>query len=568
MTTTIQYFLHTIFDLFQRFVKHGARDISWSTTASTREHHCSENLVKTYRIMETGKRLLEYVYPRRVKQRLVFDGPKASLEGFEAMWKTDCDSDLTQAHVTFSADGFVRKEYIEIFDLIKEWFEKNSAGEFVTTGTALVRGSSGVGKSAFLQYLLARIKDAVKNVLVVRGSAENSAERTFLHLSTNWLGWKTAVYLASKLEARMVEKYCEWTLVDGCDWEPYSRNCTVGAASPSTPWKGFRLQFNLLQICMPPWSLDQLELCRQLSPQRRRKIDEDTLQENYRLVGGIARWALGTTADALDQVDSAVKGVNFSLVQSVMATQHATKNDEKELVHRLVLWTVGRDGNGRWLFEISSQNPIHYSLLTNFVGKKLSEKAATLTIQKRKALISELKEEGAASAYRGVIFEADAIDRLVRGGSFTLHKCSNVDDQSISLTLTNTVSRFPMKSLESLDVFNATNRIVVPDARNFESVDAFLVILNPPKKEVLLFQTTVGKSHPTKYDGVKQVMDKIREKLKDKTISCKLVFVVPDDVKDCYGSPQAVLNKDGTVCKRQERDLNESNQFFVSIEYT
>ena len=516
--------------------------------------------------METGKRLLEYVYPRRVKQRLVFDGPKASLEGFEAMWKTDSDSDLTQANVAFSADGFVRNEYVEIFDLIKERFEENSAEDGVTTGTALVRGSSGVGKSAFLQYLLARVKNETKNVLVVRGSSTNSSVRRFLHLSTNFLGLKTATIISYE-EAINVEKYCEWTLVDGCDWEVYSRNCTVGAASPSTPWKGFRLQDNLIQICMPPWSLDQLELCRQLTPRRQRQIDEATLQENYKLVGGIARWALGTTANVLDQIDSAVKGVSFSVVQSVMATQHATKNDEKELVHRLVLWTVGKDGNGRWLLEISSENPIHYSMLTDFVGKKLSEKAASLSIQKRKALISELKEEGAASAYRGVIFEADAIDRLVRGGSFSLHKCSSVDDQSISLTLTNTGSRFPMQGLDSLDVINAVNRIVVPDARNFESADAFRVNLNPPQTEVLLFQMTVGKTHPTKYNGVKQVMDKIREKLKDETISCKLVFVVPGDVKSCYHSPQAVINKDGTVRKRQERDLNESNQFFVSIEY-
>ena len=516
--------------------------------------------------METGKRLLEYVYPRRVKQRLVFDGPKASLEGFEAMWKTDSDNDLTQASVAFSADGFIRNEYIEIFDLITQRFAENIPHDGITTGTALVRGSSGVGKSAFLQYLLARIKNETKNVLVVRGSSANSSDRRYLHLSTNLFGLKTATILSYE-EAIHVEQYCEWTLVDGCDWEPYSRNCTVGAASPSTPWKGFRLQNDLLQICMPPWSLDQLELCRQLTSRRHRQIDEATLRKNYKLVGGIARWALGTTANALDQIYSAVNGVSFSVVQSVMATQHATKNDEKELVHRLVLWTVGKDENGRWLFEISPENPIHYSILTDFVGKKLAEKAASLSIQKRKALISDLKEEGAASAYRGVIFEADAIDRLVRGGSFSLRKCSSVDDQSISFTLTNTGSRFPMQDLDSLDVINAVNRIVVPDARNFESVDAFRVNLNPPQTEVLLFQMTVGKAHPTKYNGVKQVMDKIREKLNDKTISCKLVFVVPGDVKSCYHSPQAVINMDGTIRKRQALDLNESNQFFISIEY-
>ena len=90
--------------------------------------------------------------------------------------------------------------------------------------------------------------------------------------------------------------------------------------------------------------------------------------------------------------------------------------------------------------------------------------------------------------------------------------------------------------------------------------------MNLPQAVVLLFQMTVGNTHPTKYNGVKRVMGKIREELPDIDISCKLVFVVPGDVKNCL-SPQAIVNKDGTVRKRQERDLNENNQYFISIEY-
>lgn len=98
-------------------------------------------------IMETGKRLIEYIYPRRVKRRLVFnEGPKASLEGFEAMWKTDSDSDLTKAGVLFASDAFVQKEYTQIFDLIKERFEENGTKDNILRGNALVRGFSGVGK--------------------------------------------------------------------------------------------------------------------------------------------------------------------------------------------------------------------------------------------------------------------------------------------------------------------------------------------------------------------------------------------------------------------------------------
>ena len=70
-----------------------------------------------------------------------------------------------------------------------------------------------------------------------------------------------------------------------------------------------------------------------------------------------------------------------------------------------------------------------------------------------------------------------------------------------------------MKDLDSLQLTDAMGRIVVvPDARNFESVDAFDV--TTPNDQVLLFQITVGSSHPIKYDGEKNVMDRIRKELK------------------------------------------------------
>jgi hypothetical protein len=522
--------------------------------------------------MENGKRLLRRVYPRRVKQRTIFNrSPNATLEGFEAMWLTDAEGDLTEASSLFANDAFIRNEYVEIYDLIRERFAKN------VEGTALIRGSSGVGKSAFLQYLVARIRNETeaKNVLIVRGDADDSRNRLFLYLSTNWFGWKTATAIPTREKAKMIEKYCDWTIVDGCDWEPVS-NFTVGAASPSTAWKGFRLRNDLIQICMPPWSFQQLERCRSLTTSMN-EIDQCTLQENYSLVGGIARWALAKTDSVLSNVNSAVTGINFSIVQQVMATQHATKNDEKELVHRLILWTIAKDDNGGWVYEISPANEIHYSLLTDFVAKELSKKAALLSLEKRKSLISELQGDGAASAYRGVIFEADAIDRLVRGGTFTLRKCSSTDHHAVQFKVSNTLARFPMKELESLNVEDAIDRIVVPDARNFESVDAFRVSSShifhtdaskvPPQQEALLFQMTVGRSHPTKYNGVKTLMEKIRKEPAGEDASCAVVFVVPGDVQTFYTSPQAVINKDGTVRKRNERDFNSGNQYYIVIEY-
>ena len=109
-----------------------------------------------------------------------------------------------------------------------------------------------------------------------------------------------------------------------------------------------------------------------LSGDSAQKFDPITIPENYELVGGIIWLALDTTETVLNHIDFAAKGVNFSVIQSVMAKKHITKNDMKGLVHHLMLWAIGKDEQGCWLFEINSENIIHYSILTECIGKRLS----------------------------------------------------------------------------------------------------------------------------------------------------------------------------------------------------
>jgi len=196
----------------------------------------------------------------------------------------------------------------------------------------LVRGSSGVGKAAFLQYLLERTRNEVNDVLVVHSSSYDANKKEILHLSTGWFGRKTATRI-TEFEAGGVEEKCTWTIVDGCDWEPIA-NFTVSAASPSTPWKGFRKASNLIELCMPQWSLSQLEKCTALTHIAPDGDDSNLLvfRINYELIGGIARWALRTTKNVNDQVHSAVRDINFECIQQAMATRHLSKQDERELL--------------------------------------------------------------------------------------------------------------------------------------------------------------------------------------------------------------------------------------------
>ena len=78
---------------------------------------------------------------------------------------------------------------------------------------------------------------------------------------------------------------------------------------------------------------------------------------------------------------------------------------------------------------------------------------------------------------------------------------------------------------------------------------------------------TVGTSHPTKYNGIRAVMERIRGDL-DGEISSAVVFVVPDDIQACYRSPQAVINKDGSVRRRIESDFNNDNQYYLVFDYS
>jgi len=245
-----------------------------------------------------------------------------------------------------------------------------------------------------------------------------------------------------------------------------------------------------------------------------------------------------------------------------------------------VLWKTPLDQNGNWIYEVNAENHIHYSLLSNFVCKQLVEKAAKLSLQKRKLLISDLKFESAASAYRGVIFEADAIDRLVCGGTFKLRRCmaDGGTPQEVELTLPITRKRYAMAGLDKLSVESVIGQIIVPDAENFESGDAFRVssppILQqtpatPPAVhyETLHFQMTVGESHPTKLTGVKKIMEKIRKDLPNADVTCAVVFVVPDDMQAFSETPQSVLKNDRSVRVQRDGDFSSDNQYCLVIDY-
>jgi hypothetical protein len=324
---------------------------------------------------------------RKNKPRLVFEGTQqATLNSFATVWLVDpaeeADYALTDKHgehnhgSLFAKDAYIRKEYVEIYDLIKD--RKKEIGE--ESVKALVRGSSGIGKSAFLRYLLARIREeGVNNVLVVVQGGLFKAGPEFLHLTTE-NGKKIVRRLQDYWMASRTEEICDWTIVDGCDWVVKTNNF-ICAASPSTRLSKIKKTGGFITLCMPPWSLDQLQECARLTNNggRNNEKDDDIIEEKYNIAGGIARYVfLKHTDDVIQVVRSAVDDIDFSYgVAHLMQTQ--TTSD-------VILWNVPEGA-----YTVTVDNPIQYSFISRYVAKLLAEKAALLTREDRRALLCQLR---------------------------------------------------------------------------------------------------------------------------------------------------------------------------------
>jgi hypothetical protein len=227
-------------------------------------------------------------YFMKQKPRLIFNGTqRASFYSFGTVWLVEPDkkysnlTQITKEGSLLAADAYLREEYVEMYALIED---KNNNNENVV---GLVRGSSGIGKSTFLRYLLAHIREqGVTNVLVVQ--EQNNGKR-HLHLTTDPSGKKIVRELKDIWEVDCVERTCEWTIVDGCDWPP-SGNNLICAASPSTFVKEIERENGVLRLCMPPWSLKQLKQFGTL-----KALDVAIIEENYKIIGGSARHVFAQT---------------------------------------------------------------------------------------------------------------------------------------------------------------------------------------------------------------------------------------------------------------------------------
>jgi hypothetical protein len=64
------------------------------------------------------------------------------------------------------------------------------------------------------------------------------------------------------------------------------------------------------------------------------------------------------------------------------------------------------------------------------------------------------------------------------------------------------------------------------------------------------------------------VFQKVKEGLREESeVKCSFVYVVPNDVQECYLAPQSVLTVDGKVRVNRDPVFSDLNQYRLVINY-
>jgi hypothetical protein len=170
---------------------------------------------------------------------------------------------------------YIRKAYEDLYHIVTK---ENVDPRF------LISGTSGVGKSCFLIYLLIRLLCNKQNATVIFKSKKSN----LLYCFEN-----------TKLRTGSFEEFSEqlynsktWYLVDGTAPEDDVEAIQVVSAS-SKSIKSKELTDFVKELdnifCMPPWSIEELEICRnEVYPM----VPKDLMLDLIDVAGGVPRYVL------------------------------------------------------------------------------------------------------------------------------------------------------------------------------------------------------------------------------------------------------------------------------------
>jgi len=451
-------------------------------------------------------------------------------------------------------EAVVRPVYVDLSGVIIDAIESKYKDENTANNKLLVilRGSSGIGKSTYLAYLIAQLmkntrKNNLEDIAIFRasksskngsGGVRNSGIKYYI--SKRGEEVQQGNYSDSK-DWEALLRGVEVIIMDGCsmafDLEHFTGTVIV-AAPPSQFTKNLEDEIMRKRwFTVPPLEKNEaIEMAEKIN------VPEDIVEENYLHSGGITRY-LFEEGLGKKKVDKAVEGALTPSIMKMVSSQAVSKGEDQVTVHSLVLWSVEKDKDGKYMFE---ENPV-FSLISRYVERLVSAKLVTETIENLKQARASLQPLSGAEGYAEALFDAYAIRKLQAGGTFSMRRLSiGLTNETIQLVVpplikepviveTNSLSEavVPFATLRELNESGRQlARILWPMSPNFPTFDCFYIDENG---KAWSMQMTIAKSHDLKNSGAMNVIQYFDKMLgTSKPDKYPAVFVVPEEISGVY----------------------------------
>jgi hypothetical protein len=446
----------------------------------------------------------------------------------EAMWR-DCYSDLLREVYALEIEDYEKRKEIDI--------ENKS---FLIE----IRGSAGIGKSAFLGILMARHKvQGMKNFALIysRGAIDAWPTGGSDLLFSVWLDGKLRIDNVSTFSAIAMQEFTtyledlEYIFMDGCAVFPASFATFIGtyfvAASPSVSThlvkKG--ISHRCKTLYMPPWSLEEARAAADLL-----SVPRDVVNNNYAHMNGIVRY-LFEKGMAQERVKSAVQIVSAQVLMQLVTSNQSSKEIENIMVHSLVLWKLQLKEDG----TLNYREDVSYELVSRYAERLVAAKLVECDLADLTSARRALSKISGTESYAGALFEAYAVKTIHRGGPFKLESLESTEDpKTMVIQIPKisgspvildcnmlTESRVPLKSVHVADKdgISYEPKLLWPATNNFPTFDCFYFHTDG---EVFSLQMTVAQTHDLKNTGANQVV-KYLSKISTCKEPFKVVFVCP-----------------------------------------
>ena len=440
-------------------------------------------------------------------------------------------------------EAYLRKCYKELNEEIQKelaaWIEPQVANGVLRPRLVEIRGSSGIGKSVFLAYLIAVYmqQGEMANFAIFHSNKAGKSVPDLddvlcsLYIDGEKVMDKQRYGLDEtrlKLDSHVVK--LDALFMDGCSMS-FSLEQFYGivfvAASPSVYTKNLRDALAFYRtLCMPTWSRkESMELGNMLG------IEEDRVNDNYDHMNGIVRYMF-EEGMAKMKVDDSVKVVSPKSLCAMAATQRTDKETERVMVHALVRWEPPKNADQSFKYD----GDISFDLVSRYAEAMVAQKLYKENLTELKETTAKLRSLPGAEGYAGALFEAYAVRRFLGGGTFLLEGLQGQASKSITIPKLGDAVVLQCNALSADTVpygeilQQATDgawrpRMVWPTTNNFPTFDFYYFHTDGTLYPLQV--TIADEKHPLKNGGAYQTV-KYMEGISTTQTPYHAVFVVPE----------------------------------------